>query len=323
MTAALTAAARAVMEAVDFPFDGLRPVWVSRAPKIVLAFARVLPEGTLADAKGWGDPSNGLLGSRALITVLNRDWNENISSGSYDDVRRKCVKFLVEAGIVLKDPDNPNKAPNDSTTGYALSPTFANLLKAYGTEAWDAQLQNFTSANGSLREKLRQEREMKMVPVTLPDGTLLTLSPGEHNRLQANIIEHFLPRYAKAGEVVYIADALARQLHKDDALMKELGLFALDHRQLPDVIVFDRPNGWVLIIEAVESSGQLSPLRMLELKRLLEPCRFPQVFVSAFPDYAVFSRFANDIAWETEVWIADHPTHLIHYDGKRYLGPYV
>lgn len=187
------------MEAVDFPFDGLRPVWVSRAPKLVLAFARVLPEGRLADAKGWGDPSNGLLGSRALITVLNRDWNENISSGSYDDVRRKCVKFLVEAGIVLKDPDNPNKAPNDSTTGYALSPAFANLLKAYGTEAWDAQLQNFTSANGSLREKLRQEREMKMVPVTLPDGTLLTLSPASTIASKRTLLSTSCPATPRPG----------------------------------------------------------------------------------------------------------------------------
>lgn len=323
MTAALLASARAVMDAVDFPFDSLRPVWVARAPKIILALAKVSPDGSLSDARGWGDPDVAIIGSRALIDIMNRDWGEKISRGSYDDIRRKCVKYLVEAGLALKDPDNPNRAPNDGRTGYALSPAFANLLKAYGTEAWDAQLQNFTSANGSLREKLRQEREMQMVPVTLPGGAKLTLSPGDHNRLQADIIEHFLPRYAKGGEVVYIADALSRQLHKDDALMEELGLFALDHRQLPDVIVFDRPNGWVLIIEAVESSGQLSPLRMLELKRLLKACRFPQVFVSAFPDYAVFSRFANDIAWETEVWIADHPTHLIHYDGKRYLGPYV
>ena len=163
---------------------------------------------------------------------------------------------------------------------------------------------------------------MNIVPLRLSDGTVLELSPGEHNKLQSNIVSEFLPRYAPGGEVIYVADALARQLHKNVDLMDEVGLFALDHRQLPDVIVFDRPNGWVLVIEAVVSSGHLSSLRMVELKRLLKDCKFPQVFVTAFPDYTVFSKFAADIAWETEVWIATHPTHLIHYDGQRYLGPY-
>ena len=33
-------------------------------------------------------------------------------------------------------------------------------------------------------------------------------------------------------------------------------------------------------------------------------------------------RFHSAIAWETEVWIADEPDHMIHYNGERFLGPY-
>ena len=29
-----------------------------------------------------------------------------------------------------------------------------------------------------------------------------------------------------------------------------------------------------------------------------------------------------DIAWETEVWIADAPDHLVHFDGDKFLGPF-
>ena len=323
MTAALVTAVDAVLTAIDFPFESLPPAWAKRTPKVILALGRVRPTGSLSDATGWGTPGVGIQGSRALIGVVNRDWDENISSGSYDEIRRRCVKFLVEAGVALKDPDNPTRAPNSPATGYALSEHFVALLHAHGTPEWAARLDGFKALAGSLREKFRQERAMELVPVTLPDGTALELSPGAHNKLPADIIREFLPRYAPGGEVIYVADALERQLHKDDALMEEVGLFALDHRQLPDVIVFDRPNKWVLVIEAVASSGHLSSLRVVELKRLLKVCKFPQVFVTAFPDYTVFGRFAADIAWETEVWIATHPTHLIHYNGKRYLGPYV
>jgi hypothetical protein len=35
------------------------------------------------------------------------------------------------------------------------------------------------------------------------------------------------------------------------------------------------------------------------------------------------SRYLGEIAWETEVWVADAPSHLIHFNGERFLGPYV
>lgn len=156
----------------------------------------------------------------------------------------------------------------------------------------------------------------------LPDGKALELSPGEHNVLKSAIISDFVPQFVRQPEVIYIADALSRQLFKNDELMAEVGLFALDHRLLPDIVVLDRERGWLLIIEAVASSGHISPIRKIELERLLGGCRYPPVFVSAFPDYATFGRFAGDIAWETEVWVADHATHMIHYNGERFLGPY-
>jgi adenine-specific DNA-methyltransferase len=46
------------------------------------------------------------------------------------------------------------------------------------------------------------------------------------------------------------------------------------------------------------------------------------VYVTAFPDRAEFRKNAADIAWETEVWIADNPDHLVHFNGERFLGPH-
>jgi adenine-specific DNA-methyltransferase len=33
-------------------------------------------------------------------------------------------------------------------------------------------------------------------------------------------------------------------------------------------------------------------------------------------------KYLGDIAWETEVWVAEAPSHLIHFNGERFLGPY-
>jgi adenine-specific DNA-methyltransferase len=32
--------------------------------------------------------------------------------------------------------------------------------------------------------------------------------------------------------------------------------------------------------------------------------------------------FITQISWETEVWVAEAPDHLIHFNGERFLGPY-
>jgi hypothetical protein len=36
--------------------------------------------------------------------------------------------------------------------------------------------------------------------------------------------------------------------------------------------------------------------------------------------YVLF--YLDKISWETEVWVADSPTHMIHFNGERFLGPY-
>jgi BsuBI/PstI restriction endonuclease domain/BsuBI/PstI restriction endonuclease HTH domain len=311
-----------VLEAIDFPFDSLPNAWAMRAPKVVLALGRIRNSEPVGAVRAWGDQGLEIIGSRQLIDWLNSYWGEQISRGSYDEVRRRCVQFLVAAGVALKDPDNANRSPNSPATGYALSQEFVSLLKAYGSPEWIRQLRKFRKNHESLKEKFRAERELRSVAVTLPDGAKLQLSPGDHNKLQAAIIDHFLPQFILQPEVLYIADALNRQLYRNDSSLEEAGLSKFDHRLLPDVIVLDRKRHWLIVIEAVANSGHISPLRKIELRKLLVNCKFPPVFVTAFPDYKTFGRFAGDIAWETEVWIAEHSTHMIHFNGERFLGPY-
>ena len=34
------------------------------------------------------------------------------------------------------------------------------------------------------------------------------------------------------------------------------------------------------------------------------------------------NKFLSDISWESEVWIADNPSHMIHFNGDKFLGPF-
>ncbi|WP_283240947.1 BsuBI/PstI family type II restriction endonuclease, partial [Vibrio parahaemolyticus] len=96
----------------------------------------------------------------------------------------------------------------------------------------------------------------------------------------------------------------------------------MSHDKLPDVVVYDEKRQWLFLIEAVTSHGPVSPKRWLELEKALNGCSVGRVYVTAFPHRVEFRKNAADIAWETEVWIADNPDHMIHFNGDRFLGPH-
>ena len=262
------------------------------------------------------------LKTREIINFINAHFEENISSGSYDDIRRKDLKLLVLSGLIINSGENPSAATNDPTRGYSLSPEFKNLIVTYGTADWNTNLDHFLQGRGNLSEILARKRIFSMVPVRLPSGQPIELSLGEHNVLQKAIIEEFLPRYGQDCEVLYIGDTANKILHIDEGKLKSLNFFELSHDELPDVIAYDGLKNWLYLIEAVHSSGPMTEIRVLELKKLLQNCTAELIFVTAFLTRSEFKKWMLDIAWETEVWTVDNPDHLTHFNGQRFLGPY-
>lgn len=262
------------------------------------------------------------LKTRDIITILNTYFEENISPGSYDDIRRKDLKLLVLAGLVTNTGVKKGSATNDPTRGYALNPDFRNLIINYGTKSWEHELLDFNMHRRSLSDSLSGKRDITKIPVGLPDGLILELSSGDHNVLQKLIIEKFLPRFGSGCEVLYVGDTAKKILHIQEAILRELNFFELSHEELPDIIAFDRKNNWLFLIEAVHSSGPMSEIRVYELKRILRKCKAYLIFMTGFLTKNEFRKWIPDIAWETEVWIADNPDHLIHFDGHKFLGPY-
>ena len=258
--------------------------------------------------------------TREVIEYVNKHFKENISSGSYDDIRRKDLKLLTVAEIVLQS--SPSSATNDSTRGYGINPFYAKLLRSYGDKNWENSVQNALKGVESLNQKLKRLRELDKVDVSLPSGVKLTFSAGEHNDLQKAIIEEFLPRYGHGSEVLYVGDTSNKYLHLDEAKLKELNFFEISHEELPDVIAYSNSKNWLYLIEAVHSSGPISELRLIQLQKLTKDCKADIVYVTAFLDRTKFRQFMTEIAWETEVWIADNPDHLVHFNGDRFLGPY-
>ncbi len=261
------------------------------------------------------------LRSRDIISFENSHYGENIADASYDNIRRQDLKLLVEAGIVINSSSKEEQSTNNPSRGYALSPAFANLLKSFNTPMWKKALDEFVQQTKSLKEELERRRELTKVPVTLPGGKTIDLSYGEHNNLQKSIIETFLPIYGFGAEVLYVGDTKDKYLHLEKEALENINFFPLEHEELPDVVAYSKEKNLLYLIEAYHSTGEWSEVRVRKVKRKLEEskCTADVVFFTAFENKNVFKQKAKDIAWETEVWIADSPEHLVHFNGYKFL----
>ena len=163
---------------------------------------------------------------------------------------------------------------------------------------------------------------MEHIPVVIHDGTELSLSPGGHNVLVEKVVHEFVPRFAPGSRMIYVGDTEDKWAYFDETAFGELGLDFDTHGKFPDVVVHYTEKNWLLLIEAVTSHGPVNPKRHRELVELFGRASAGLVFVTTFLSRRDFGRYLNEISWETEVWVADSPGHMIHFDGKRFLGPY-
>lgn len=262
---------------------------------------------------------NGIfLKTRDIIEFENRNYGENISSGSYDDIRRKDLKILVDNGLVVNSSALDQSATNNPNRGYTLDAQFAKLVKTYGTNKWADQLAYFLDIRRQVREEFERKRAMERIPVTLPSGVTLELSTGEHNLLQKKIIEDFLPLWGMGAEVLYIGDSTNKYLHRDAEALQELHI-TLEHDKLPDVVAFSSEKNLLFLIEAYHSSNPMDEERVRSLKQLVGGCSANVVFVTAFLTKNIGLRNLMKIAWETEVWFANEPEHMMHLNGHKFL----
>jgi type II restriction enzyme len=248
----------------------------------------------------------------------NRDYKPN----TRETIRRQTLHQFIEAGLVLSNPDDPKRPVNSPNNCYQITPRALEVLSTYGTSQLDQQLAAYLEDLPGLRAQYERARTHLQIPVTLPNGGAVTLTPGGQNLLIKRAIEEFCPRFTPGAHVLYVGDAGREDpIFEEDAL-EDLGVSLDKHGKLPDLIVYLPDREWLVLIEAAASHGPVDGKRRDELERLFMRAAAGLVFVSCFPSREAMRKYLNEIAWESEVWCADNPSHLIHFNGERFLGPY-
>jgi len=306
------AEATAIVKALGLP----RAQHNERSALCLLALCNMTPE------KNWGQAENPYIGITPIMDWARKHYGTTYAPNTRETFRRQSMHQFMAAGIALYNPDDPARAVNSPKAVYQISPEVLALVRRFGTKAWPAALQGFLRQQESLAKRYARARKMAQVPVALPTGRQIALSPGAHSALIKAVVEVFAPCFAPGSIPVYAGDTGDKWGYFDEELLARLGVSVDSHGKMPDVVLYDEKNAWLLLVESVTSHGPVDGKRHDELAALFAEAKAGIVYVTAFPNRATMARHLGAIAWETEVWVADAPTHLIHFNGERFLGPY-
>jgi len=307
---------------IDSAYQILLSLGLPRAQQNERSALSLLALLNMTPDKDWSQAENPLIGITPMMDWMREHYQKEYAPNTRETVRRQTMHQFVDSGIALYNPDDPERPVNSPKAVYQIEPAALTLLRSFGTPAWHDNLTAYFSKRVPLAAVYAQERQQNRIPLQISENKKITLSPGDHSELIRAIIEGFAPRFAPGSILVYVGDTGDKWAYFDAALLTDLDVKIDSHGKMPDVVLYYVEKNWLLLIESVTSHGPVDGKRHAELAKLFSSAKTGQVYVTAFPDRATMGRYLNEIAWETEVWVADNPSHMIHFNGERFLGPY-
>ena len=264
----------------------------------------------------WVNATNKWIRIHDVIRYIREFYEVSYAENSRETFRKQAMHHFRNATFI----EDNGKATNSPNYRYRLTDEMLSVVKSYQSVKWENERDNFLNSHNNLIDIYRSKKAMQKMPVKI-NGSDFSFSPGKHNHLQKLIIEEFAPRFAENSECLYVGDTIQKDLVKNEERLKELGFEITLHDKMPDVVLYSEDKHWIYFIESVTSVGAMEPKRIKEIEEMTQQVSAGKIYVTAFLDFKTFKKFSESLAWETEVWIADMPDHMIHLNGDRFLGP--
>ncbi|MEH2164966.1 MAG: BsuBI/PstI family type II restriction endonuclease [Nostoc sp.] len=275
----------------------------------------------LKPTDSWQLATSPLMGITPMINFMAQHYGKTYKPNTRETVRRQTVHQFLDAGLIVANPDDLSRPINSPKTVYQVEKSALDLLRTYDTDEWTKSIHTYLSSVETLKKKYAQEREISRIPIVI-NGEIKTLSPGGQNILIEKIINDFASRFTPGGKLIYVGDTDEKFVHFDEAGLADLGVNIDSHGKMPDAIIHFTTNNWLVLIEAVTSHGPINPKRKKELEVLFRSAEIPLVMVTTFLSRKAMVAYLAEIAWETDVWVAEDSTHLIHFNGESLLQAY-
>ena len=302
------------MDKVDALKEILNKVEFPEQMQSNICIYTILALANIKKTTPWKNATNDWLRVHDIISFANKNYYAGYAENSRETFRKQALHNFRNAAMV----EDNGVATNSPNYRWRITDEFLRVLRNIDNDN-DALL-SFKEQHLSLVNLYSSKRSIKKMPVKI-NGADYSFGPGKHNQLQKAIIEEFAPRFAPNSECLYVGDTTDKDLVKNEAKLKELGFEITVHDKMPDVVLYRGDKEWLYFIEAVTSVGPMDGKRLVELKAMTSNVSAGIIYITAFLDFKTFKSFSDKLAWDTEVWIADMPDHMIHLNGDKFIGP--
>ncbi|WP_341536491.1 BsuBI/PstI family type II restriction endonuclease [Aeromonas veronii] len=309
-------------EKIDQAIEILALLGMPRAQQNERSALTLLALLDLSPTGSWQELGRPMIGVTPIMDWARDIYGKEYAPNTRETFRRQTLHQFVDGGLVLYNPDKPDRAVNSPKACYQITPELHAVLCTYNTPIWKKEIENWLKCRKTLAAQYAMVRDMHMIPLRLDDGTEIKLSAGDHSKLIHDIVSEFGPRFVPGSQVIYLGDTGAKEDFFRKERLAELGVKVDRKGKLPDVVLYWPERDWLILIESVTSHGPVDGKRHSELAKLFQEATPGLVYVTAFPDRKTMGKYLADISWETEVWVAEAPTHMIHFNGDRFLGPH-
>ena len=304
------------MDKIEETREFLKKVGMPKAQQADICCYVILAMAGIKLNMSWSEATNEWIRIHDIIQFANIYYGATYAENSRETFRKQALHRFRTAALV----EDNGKATNSPNYRYRLTDETLQMLKAVGTKQEQTELTRFLAFHEKPMDIYASKKKMTMMPVKI-NGLDFSFSAGKHNELQKAIIEEFAPRFAPNSECLYVGDTIEKDLVKNVDKLEKLGFEITLHDKMPDVVLYREDKDWIYFVESVTSVGPMDPKRILEIEEMTKDVKAGKVYVTAFLDFKTYKRFSEDLAWETEVWIAEMPDHMIHLNGDRFMGP--
>ena len=304
------------MSKLDEARELLKELNVPHSQRSDLCCYTLLAMANIKEDVSWNEASNDWIRIHDIITFIKECYGVGYAENSRETFRKQAMHHFRNAAFI----EDNGKATNSPNYRYRLTEEMLELVRSFDSDKWQSNKAAFFEGHESLIEYYSSKKNMRKMPVKI-NGNNFTFSPGKHNELQKAIIEELAPRFAPNSECLYVGDTTEKDLVKNVAKLERLGFEITLHDKMPDVVLYREDKNWIYFIESVTSVGPMEPKRIREIEAMTEDVTAGKIYVTAFLDFKTYKKFSESLAWETEVWIAENPSHMIHLNGNMFLGP--
>ena len=183
----------------------------------------------LTPGKRWSEASSPLRGITPMMRFMSENFDKHYAPNSRETVRRQTIHQFHAAGLVLQNPDDPLRPVNSGKTTYQVNSLALALLRTYGSKKWARELTRYMAEIEPLKARWAMERHAHRIPVVVPGGRKISLSPGGQNVLIAQLLNDFCPIWIPGGSLLYVGDADEKFALFEEDYLRDMGVAIASH----------------------------------------------------------------------------------------------